>query len=176
MGTQIQIAQTLADEAEMNQVLLRKFGLLCLPRAFSSRDPEPKRLGQYEAGVQVIFSEDFWGTVKENIRPVLGQPDLYLVFPNNGLCIEWNRTSCEDQGFAAGRYYCKLSDPVSKSSSDLMKRVMSLIVRTVRTTYPKKSAEKIPIFVGPDLTNKIQNGLAKFVFRDGTVIPVVDNL
>lgn len=110
-----------------------------------------------------------------NIRPVSGQPEQYHVFPKNGLCIEWNRTSRKGQGFIPGRYYLELSQPVSESSSALLKNVMALIVRMVRKTYPKKSGNRYPIFLGPNLAEKVDNKEAELVYPDGTAMPVVDN-
>jgi hypothetical protein len=175
MRTQVQIAQTLEDEREMNQLLLSKYQLLCLPWLYTSPNPQAQRLGEYDARHQIILCDEFRQTVMENIRPVIGDPGRYLVFPKDGLCIEWNRTSRKGRGFIPGRYYFEATREGPESSSALLKKVMSLIVRTIRRTYPKKSGKRYPIYVAPDLAKMLDKGEAELVYPDGTMMPVVNN-
>jgi hypothetical protein len=175
MGTQIRIAQTLEDEEELNEVLLMKWNLLCLPWSFASPYLQPQRLGECDGKVQIIFCDSFRQTVMDNIRLVSGETGRYHVFPKNGLCIQWTRTVRKGRGFIPGRYYFDSSSPVSESSSVVLKKVMALIVRNVRRTYPKKSGKRYPVFVGPDLAKMLDKQEADLAYLDGTVMPVINN-
>lgn len=176
MGTQIQIAQSSQDERVLTDVLLKKYSLLCVPWSFSSPAPKPEPLGQCEARQQVFFVEEFLQIVMKNIRPVVGDPGRYLVHPRTGLCIEWDRTARKGQGYLPGRYYFDGSDAVSDSAAALLKKVMSLITRTIKATYPLTSGNRFPIFVGPDLAKMIDSGEADLVYPDGTPMAVSTNV
>jgi hypothetical protein len=175
MGTQVQIAQTLDDEKAINQILLEKYSLRCLPRQFSSPNPAFQLLGDCDTDRQVLFCEQFQQVIMDNICPIVDAPGQYYVFPNNGLCIEWNRTIRKGQFFSPGRYYFDPSDPVSESSAAVLKQVMSLICRTIKKKYPKKSGTRFPIYLGPDLSRMIDSQEAQFGYPSGRLMPVESN-
>jgi hypothetical protein len=175
MGTQIQIAQTSKDERAMNKILDSKYSLLCLPRFFPSTHPIPNPLGDCDSVLQIFFSSQFKTTVMSNIHPVSGEHRKYLVFPMNGLCIEWNRTVRKGRGYIHGRYYFQARQPmVSPSSAAYLNKAMSFIIRTIRKTYVKKDGEHYPIYVGPDLAKKIEQQQANLIHPNGVRMRMVD--
>ena len=174
MGRQIQVAQSLEDEEDLNRWLLDKYDLMCLPRRCDTDDVRPVPLGDCNSVKQVLFGRDFQEIVEKHVCLVgdakhLQPNEGYHVRPTTGLCIEWNR-SCRDLAAASygnGRYYLGTVDPIHGESYVFLKRVLTAIIRRVKSRYPGRTHERYPTHIGPDLVARIRRGDAELLYGNG---------
>src|SRR5262249_36230022 len=90
MGIQIELAQSLRDEASLISMLSKKYDLRCLPRTFPNPNPNPATLSSVTCKKLVLFLHEFEEVVLSQIAPVVGTVAEYHIFPRDNLCIEWN--------------------------------------------------------------------------------------
>ena len=167
MGQQIQVAQSLKDEAAINEILVAKFDLLSLPWILESSEPVPKPPGGYDVETAILFGRQFERLILDHVGEVYERDGSYRVDPLLGIFIEWTRTErLKRRGFVGGRYYLDTSSlkeaahrpgRIWTEAAAQIKSVMSFILRHIKRTYPKKSDERFPIYAGPDLVERINH-------------------
>jgi len=169
MGRQIQIAQSPEDEARINEILVAKYDVVSVPWWFDSRKITAKCPGEQDFYRLMLFGRRFARLMTDQIyKNVDGKEVFYRVDPCIGIFVEWHRTEhVKRNGHVAGRYYLDSTsmNEAGRRRGKLWqeavahtKSVMSFILRHVQKTYPKKSDGRYPIFVGPDLVERIRSG------------------
>jgi hypothetical protein len=177
MGQQIQVAQSLTDEATINETLVAKFDLLSLPWTFGSITPQPKPPGEQDVEIAILFGRQFERLMLDHVEEVHESDGLYHV-SLIGIFIEWERTKrLQRSGRVAGRYFLHTSSlneaarrrgKIWKEAVAHTKSLMSFILRHIRRTYPKKSDGRFPIYAGPDLVDRIDREKAVLYYGNET--------
>jgi hypothetical protein len=178
VGRQIGIVQSSSDEADLIDMLNRRYSLLALPFSRSDTNFMPVRFGECRNRDQIIFLE---GTIRNISRYVIKHPRSsrrYLIRRSltSGRCIEWNRTRhVGNKEVEGGRYYVDtwLRGPVEDLM--VMKRIMTLIQRHIRQHYPMRSIDRYPIYIGPSMWDLVKEGKRKVVYGKGAEMKLVEN-
>lgn len=171
MGRQIRIAQSLEDEAEINQALVEKFQLFCLPRIFTFEQSQPVKLGNLLANEQVLFLEEYKDLVVKHIVPVVSKQGQYRV-QFSFLGVEWLRSHQEISGrYLSGRYYYNSSDSqIDPRIFAKTTKVYNFLYRVIKKRYPKISDDPGRIYVGSNLSAMIERKQAEVVYPNGTLV------
>jgi hypothetical protein len=160
----------------MIDYLLERDSLLALPRLFESGKFEPLPLGQQVTAEQILFRQPDVELVRASVRPVVRDEGHSLVLPSLGLTIEWTRTSrVGANGYEPGRLYFVYDSPASSEITRSLNRLMTAVVRYIRTSSPKRSVQRYPFYVGPDLSELVDHGEAKVMFANGNEIALEAN-
>ncbi|MDZ4779719.1 MAG: hypothetical protein SGJ19_05660 [Planctomycetia bacterium] len=168
MGMQIQVAQSPTDVADLNAALREKFDLACLPRFVASPHATPIDFGSCQDLEQVLFCRRFCSVVIRNLRAVEDDSGRFHVYPKDGLCIEWTGSSRHGQhGYVPGRYFLGTSNVAEPATLDDTKKVMSYVMRTIKSKYTMKSSGRFPVLVGPDLAKSVRTNTASVVYPNG---------
>lgn len=176
MGIQIEIAHSYVDEADLFVALRSRYDLRCLPREFERDMGSVKPLGECSPADLVLFGEEFASLVTTKISACSDAPNVYHVWPNRGLCMEWDRPTLKDGACHYGRFYLPDSDPTTEESHDFLKKVMHFIIRYIKRVSPRRSTDQHPVYVGPDLSRRIEEGHVKGVaYRGGKLMTLVPN-
>jgi hypothetical protein len=176
MSLQIEIVQSEKDERDLIDFLLQHEALFAVPRLFLSNAFEPKQLGEETSPEQAIFRHADIDLVRNSIRPVVGRSGYSLILTTLGISIEWTRTTRSGTfGYHRGRFFLEYETPVSHDTVVALNGVMTALVRYIKKTSPKKSAERYPFYVGPDLARMVDRGEGSVVWGNGEVADLIAN-
>ncbi|MCI0671923.1 MAG: hypothetical protein L0Y64_15845 [Myxococcaceae bacterium] len=104
------------------------------------------------------------------------EPRPFHVFPKALLCIEWTRSAQRSPGeYLKGRYYLDTDERELTPHAEAVRNLMDFLLRRVRTTYPTKSKDRSPIYVGRDLSSLLDVGAARLVYASGQPVELVPN-
>lgn len=168
MSIQIEIAQSYEDEAALIEWLRARGEFLFHPRIFSAGEFSPKEFfGGMGYDLQVFRAQDE-AVVRQHVSAVRGREATEQLGSFNGLTIEWGRTQWPAPGTCVpGRFYLDDRTPASVAISGELAKVMRQLVTMIRHSYPSKSDERDPYYVGPDLSLKIEKREAHLVYHGG---------
>jgi hypothetical protein len=176
MSTQIAIAQNEVDEAQLAADLEENAALLAIPRMQKGSAFRPVPFGSCPAPRQFIFLSEDSSVLAAGICPVPDQKGLFTLDPvvANGKTLQWTRTTKKNGANSlAGRLYFPDANIGAEPANANLRSVMSRAVRLIKSTYPAKSKDKPPVFVGPGLFDLIQAGRASLVYPDGSTVTLV---
>ena len=193
MGRQIAIAQSVTDERELQAFLRRDGELFCLPRISTSSIPEPKLFGDSDAQEQIIFPAVLQEVVLKSWRRLeprrwLGETEAdalgyssYTSQSTRAASIEWIRTGRLGEDHVRGRFYLDTGEAthgtshVSRRDMFTVQRLFNRIVSRIRRTYPLRSSERHPTYIGPDLSEQIRSRKTRLIYAGGSLAAVLPN-
>nr|AUN37387.1 hypothetical protein [uncultured bacterium] len=178
MGKQFAIAQSEEDERTANEWLRSRADLLCLPRLTVEPAPRPRLLGEVNSPDQVIFPAAFAEAVLKNwvscSTKEFDGTTRYLLSAFAPAAIEWSRTAHLPGGRVVdGRYFLDTSP--RRAGLGEVHRLMTSLSAWVRRTYPRRTADRPPTFIGPALEVELTRGARQLVYRNGiTPMPLAE--
>lgn len=176
MSRQIRIAQSEVDEEDIRREVFSLEEMSCLPRLMSADDVRrgPQPLGVCGAQDQILFLTALQSQVLSSVAPLLGNDSVFHVSLAEDLYIEWSRTLRGPGGECqAGRYYFSPDKKTSAESAARLGKVMSRLMSCIRSDYPRRTAGRFPIFVGPHLLQLMDSGRARLVYPDGMPVDLM---
>ena len=188
MGRQIQIAQSAVDERDLQIFLAKKWKLLCLPRVGSSPVPEPIPFGNCDSMDQIIFPAALSAFVVsgwQRLKPAewRGETEAgnlgHMSSTRFLASVEWRRTDRVGEHYVTGgRFYLHTPGRHPQPSPEqklAVQQLFNAIVSKVQRSYPMRSFNRYPTYVGPDLARQIGEGHATLKFAGGEVVETVPN-
>ena len=174
MGRQIGIVQAVEDEAELFAALGKRWRLRAVPLWQSSPHFQSTEPGECAAETQLLFlaeDEDLILACAE------GSEESYAInrVRARGLVIEWSRTRHREGSVRVdGRFYFDTAYHSSLSGRTI-DAVLRAIRRLITTTYPMRSDERYPRYVGPHLWELARQGMVRVIYPNGSEVPLVPN-
>lgn len=175
MGQQIRIFQNASDEMELTSQLISRFELLSIPWNFNSPFPAPRPLNETQHSRSAIFFSSFSDEVIRNIQLCSGSNNIYMIFPNKNLVLDWSKTMKKDNAHYEGRFHLVLTDDSPLLASANLKTLFSFIKRWILANSPAITDEKIPGYVGRGLWKEIESGISTANWGNGSVIDLRPN-
>ncbi len=165
MAKQVGIAQDLRDEEAAIAVLAEVEPWSALPRFLDAPPKRALELGACGAADQVIFPKRISATVLARVQPVADASGRFHVYPKAGVCIEWDRTQRQANGFLAGRFFFERHEDGDAS----VEKAFDRLNRWIRRTSCARIAERFPVFVGSSLFAAVSAGKERIVFPNGRI-------
>lgn len=176
MSKQIAIVQSPADEAAFIKWISKQADMLCLPRIMDEPKSEGYFLGECSSNEQVIFLKAFLPEVIGNIQQVYGK-DSYHVFPQNGICFEWTRSSHKpNNSFVPGRFFYEGKNSGWPVSARELDKIFDRLRKWIITRSPQCTDTKFPVYVGMDLAEQVAANKATVLHRGGSKMELVNNV
>jgi len=177
MGLQTLVVQAPLDERVVVDFLAEEARWLAAPRQFTEPQLPTALLDDLPANRLILFRAEDLATLEGAVIPLRGESGQYLVdrVRVEGLFIEWNRTDWQDSKMPqAGRFYYDGSD-ASSQSSQAVERTMRKLQRWIRATYPLRSTQRLPTYVGPHCAESLRRGEIEIRHPNGTPMELVRN-
>jgi len=93
--------------------------------------------------------------------------------------VEWRRTDRAGEDYVnGGRFYLHTTTCHTQPSPEeklVVERLFNAIVSKVQRSYPVRSANRYPTYVGPDLAQKIREGRAALKYANGDMVELIPN-
>jgi transposase-like protein len=178
MGWQIEIFQSEEDEREIIAYLQKRDDFIVIDYVQNSLSFTPCDLGNCHTDFHLVFRakdvEHILACVekrKPSLTQRLDQESSADEFAVNrvkckGLVIEWSRTVRKSGMASPGRFYLSTVptwDQQQSTSYKAMEAIMNGIRRRIAKTYPMRSDERFPRYVGPHLWKLVQQGDLRIV-------------
>ncbi|WP_444912595.1 hypothetical protein [Microbulbifer sp. PAAF003] len=175
MPKQIGIAQSMVDEEAFIDRFNRLGDFMCLPRMMEEEFVEPCVLGGCQDQQQVIFLKKFFPVVMSNIKKVEGK-ELFHVLPREGLCIEWIRTSWNSiDNCVPGRLFYDEDGSSGPDSTKQLSKTFNQIRMWIEKDAPFRTDARFSVYVGSDLSKKLESKKARVLYRGGGDLELVNN-
>ncbi|WP_147442769.1 hypothetical protein [Corallococcus interemptor] len=169
MSTQFRIAVDERDEQRLCEFLRDRWQAMCAPRFSMNPQLEAVPVGQCSSPEQVVFPADLLALVQGRVAPVVGRDGEFHVYPKAGACLEWTRAQARDRNVIPGRFYLDAS-PGGGAEGRRLKNMMKELLAFVEKESPLVSKDKVPIFVGRSLSERVSRGDAQVLYGGGSPV------